>query len=86
MAVEDRFVALLANFIHGDENALSLEDPLWSNEGGPVEEIQASELLDEIEGEFGIKVRDREVEDLTTLSDLLNLIEKRVNGMDGSGF
>jgi acyl carrier protein len=82
MTVEDRLVFLLANFIHTDENAVVLEDPLWSDEGGPLETSQAPEFLDEIEGEFGIKLRDREFEDVGTVFDLLHLVQGRVIDSD----
>lgn len=79
MTVEDRLISLIANFAHGDENALGLYDPIWSGDGGPLEPEQAPEFLDELEGEFGIKVRDREVENISSLHDLLQLVQTHVS-------
>lgn len=83
MAVDDQLVALLAQFIHTDENALSLDDALWSNEGGLLEADRIADLIDEIEGEFNIRVRPSELENLDTVADLINHIQAQVNGSNG---
>jgi len=78
MTVEDRLMYLVANFIHGDENTLSPYDPLWTADGGALESDQTSEFLDELEGEFGIDVRERELGNVGSIQELLDLVQARL--------
>ncbi|HHT27545.1 MAG TPA: acyl carrier protein [Firmicutes bacterium] len=84
MAVDDQLVVLLAQFIHADENALSLDDALWSHEGGLLEADRISDLIDEIEGEFNIRVHPSELENLDTVADLINHIQAQVHDTNGN--
>jgi hypothetical protein len=84
LPVDEQLVMLLAHFIHMDENALSLEDALWSHEGGLLEPRRITDLIDEIEGEFNIRVRPNELENLDTVADLINHIQTQVSDTDGA--
>lgn len=75
MAVEDRLISVLAEYINQDENAISLDDPIWSTDGGYVDDKTIAELLDELEGEFGIDISTQHASAITTVGDLLHMIE-----------
>ncbi len=77
--VEDRLLSLLAEYTGLDENTISLDDPLWANEGGFVAADAADALLDELEGEFGIDIAERDSGDIATIGDLLRMVETLVD-------
>jgi acyl carrier protein len=43
-----------------------------------LESDQKGEFLDELEGEFGITMRERELENLSHIQELLDLVEARM--------
>lgn len=75
MAVEDRLLTLLAAHTGLDENAIDLADSLWISEGGFLDAQSANTLLDEVEGEFGIDIDERDSGDISTVGDLLRMVE-----------
>ena len=79
MAVEDRLISLLAAHTGLDENAIDLEDSLWIDEGGFLDVEAANTLLDEVEGEFGIDIDERDSGDVSTVGDLLRMVETLSN-------
>lgn len=82
MTIQDRLLELLASFAQVDANSIRLNDMIREEDGGLLDEDEMYAFLDEAEGQFDIEIGPLDLEEVTTVEDLLDylagLIEERM--------
>jgi acyl carrier protein len=76
MSVSQRVANILVDILDVDESELTPETSFRSDLG--ASSIDVVEIVAAVENEFGIKISDKEVQTITTVQGLHNLLKTKV--------
>lgn len=78
MGLEDRVMEMIATFSGADEEAITPEDLLRQEDGGWFDEEELLALIDELEGEFGITINERDLGGVQSVEELIDMVQNLV--------
>ena len=75
--IADQILAALAEHLKRDKKSIALENTLRDDLG--LDSIATIELLFRLEDVFDLRIPDEDLQDLTTVQDVIHYVEKKVS-------